>query len=509
MTRQKELAIRAALGASKARIVRQLLTESTLLACLGGAAGIVIALWGLDLVRTFIAGGMPRLKESVLDGNVLGFTWIVSLGTGILSGVAPAWMATRKSTYLPGRVDSSQSGHKLSRRFRHLLVVAEIASALALLASGGLLMQSFLRLRAVDPGFDEENVLTSQFELFSQRYEEKNARLAFYDELVENVAALPNVRGAALATSVPLQDVHFGYEFSIEGRSQPNRAGLPSAGYDCVIPEYFRVMGIRLVAGRSFTDADRPDTLPVVIINDTMARLFWPDDDPVGQRIRIRADQSSEDAPSIELVGVVESARTIALDRRARPEMFFPYSQRPWRSGFLILRLDAGATDVPASVRTAALAVDKDVALSDFRSMEDYLSTSVARPRFRTMLLAAFAALALVLASVGVYGVVGYSVSLRSHEIGIRVALGARPAEILRLFTREGLRLALIGVGIGLMAAFGLTRFLSSLLFGIEPTDGATLASASGLLVAITLLACYLPARHATRVDPLATLRSE
>jgi putative ABC transport system permease protein len=507
--RQQEVAIRAALGADRAHLLRQHLTESTLLGLLGALGGLLLVPWGLDLVRTLSPEGVPRIHEIALDWRVLCFTLATGLGTGILCGLAPALMTSGADLHSLLRDGSRLSGQRVRRRLRRALVIAEISMAEALLIGGALLLQSFVQLRSVDPGFDGENVRTAQFELFSGRYAERTPRVQFYREVTERVAALPGVRAAALTTTVPLQGIQLGYDFTVQGRPAPAHGQLPAAAYDCVTPEFFRVMGIQLLAGRSFTGADGPDAPPVVIINDVMARRYWPGEDPIGQKIRIIADLPKTDPPALEIVGVAEGVRAQALDTGSRPAMFLPYAQRPWRSGFLLVRMEENAPATAVNVRSAVHTVDKTIALSDFRSTEDYLSSSVARPRFRTFLMGAFAALALVLATVGVYGVVSYSVGQRFREIGVRVAMGAQRTDIFKLVVREGLQLGIAGVALGLAAALALTRFLSGLLYGIGPNDPSTFAIISMVLVAVSLLACYLPARRAVRVDPVVTLRYE
>ncbi len=507
--RQQEIAIRAALGADRADLLRQHLAESGLLGLLGALGGLLLVPWGLDLVRTLSPEGIPRIQEIALDWRVLGFNLAIGPGTGILCGLVPAFMTSGADLHSLLRAGSRLSGQRIRRRLRRALVIAEISMAEALLIGGALLLQSFVQLRSVNPGFAAENVRAAQFELFSDRYAEWTPRIQFYRDVTERVAALPGVRSAALTTTVPLQGIQLGYEFTVQGRPAPAHGQLPAASYDCITPGYFRVMGIRLLAGRAFTDADGPHAPPVVIINDVMARRYWPGEDPIGQKIGIVADDSKTDPPALEIVGVAEGVRAQALDTGSRPAMFLPYAQRPWRSGFLLVRMEENAPATAANVRSAVHTVDKTMALSDFRSLEDYLSSSVARPRFRTFLMGAFAALALVLATVGVYGVVSCSVGQRFREIGVRVALGAQRVDILKLVVREGFQLGIAGVALGLAAALALTRFLSGLLYGIAPNDPSTFAAISMLLVAVSLLACYLPARRAVRVDPVVTLRYE
>jgi putative ABC transport system permease protein len=505
--RQQELALRAALGARQPRLVRQLVTESALLGLLGGAGGVAVTWLSLAVLRGLNPASIPRLTEVRLDLRALAFALAVSLAAGVASGILPALTATRTDL---NRLLKEGSRRLVSvpgrQRLRAGLVVVEVALAQVLLVGGGLLFQSFLHLSNVEPGFDPEGLLVSQFELLSERYVSRTARAAFYRQAVEQAAALPGVETAALSSTIPLHEVQLGYEFLIEGRPAPSLASqYPSAGYNSITPGYFRTMGIRLLSGRNFTDADHADSAPVTIINQAMALRFWPGESPLGRRIRIVTDES----PPKEIVGVVGDVRQVALGAPVRSEIYLPYAQLPWRQCFLLLRSTAGPAGLAEAVRREFRAIDPGIALTRLRSMNDQASESLAPPRFRTILLGVFAALALTLAAVGVFGVLSYSVSQRTRDFAIRVALGAERRDILRLLISEGLLLVLTGVVLGLGISLAMTRSLSSLLFGILPTDPATYAVVTVLLSLVAVAACYWPSRRALLVDLAVTLRHE
>jgi len=508
--RRHEIALRAALGAGRPRLIRQLTTESLLLGLVGGAGGLLLAWLFLDLLRRLDPGSVPRLQEATLDLRVAGVALLVSLAAGVASGIVPAVLATR--------TDASealkQGGSRVSdgirrRRFRNGLVVVEIALAQILLVGGWLLFQSFLRISRVEPGFQADGLVVSRLELYSQRYASRSARTAFYGEAVEAVAALPGVESAALSSTIPLTVGQLSLDLVIEGRPRPALpTQYPHAGFDTITPGYFRAMGIRLRAGHAFTDADGERAQPVAVINQAMAERYWPGEDPVGGRIRIHAESPTDSAP-IEIVGVVDNVRRTALSRSADPHFYLPYAQYPWKECYLVVRSSTRGLDLVTAVRHEIRRIDPEIALSEFRSMRHYVSATLQSPRFNAFLLGFFAVLALSLATGGVFGVVSYSTSQRTRELAIRTAMGARRSDIFRLVVGEGFRLVLGGIAVGLILAVALGRALSSMLYGIVPTDPLTLTAVAILLGAAALAACALPARQAMRLDPGSALRQE
>ncbi len=507
--RQKEIAVRKALGAGRLRLIRQLVTESVLLSLLGGAGGALVAVWALELVRNLNPAIIPRIQEVQLDFRVFGFMLLVSLSAGVVAGMAPALMAARVDFFEGIRQFGSSQENPRGRRFRSSLIVAEVAMAQILLVGGGLLFQSFLLLRSVDPGFNPESLLVSRFDLFTERYNDLEARRSFYRQAVERVSALPGVQAASLTTTIPLHEVQLGNEFVVEGLPRPPPSQIPSAGFNAITPDYFQTMGIRLLAGRTFSDADREGKPKTVIINQTMAEHFWPDESPMGQRIRLVSDESLADSSSIEIVGVVGDVRQMGLDAEVRSEIYLPYAQRPWRSCFLLVRSKSEPAGLTSAIRSEIRGIDPAIALNRFRSMNDYVSDSTGQPRFRTFLLGLFAALALILAVMGVFGVISYSVSQRTRDFGIRVALGAKPRDIFGLVLGRGFLIVLAGIVLGLVGSLALTRFMSSLLFGITPYDASTFVWVALACGAAAFAACYFPSRRAMKVDPITVLRSE
>lgn len=507
--RQREIALRTALGAGKLRVTCQLLTESSLLGLLGGAGGILLAMWGLELVKVLNPVGVPRLQEIQLDLRVLGFAIMVSLATGVAVGIAPALMATRTGLFEMIRQSGTSPETRRGRRFRSALIVSEVALAQLLLIGGGLLFQSFLHIKNVDPGFNPGGLLVGRLDLLSERYDRRSARVLFYRRVTERVSTLPGVQSAALATTVPFDEMQLGFEFVIKGRPKPLPSQYPSAGYNSVTPDYFRTMGIRLVAGRYFTDADREDSPATVIVNKAMASRFWPGESPLGRRIRLVSDESDTGPPTIEIVGVVEDVRQQGLDADVRSEIYLPYSQRPWRSCFLLVRSESSAGRLAAALRHEIREIDPNIAMSRLQSMNQYLVASINAPRFRTFLLAVFAVLALLLAAAGVFGVTSYSVAQRTRDFGIRLALGAQPHHLLKMVAGGEFRVVLTGIGLGLGLSAALTRYLSSLLFDVAPHDALTLAAVAALCGSVALAACYIPSRRVMEVDPLTALRDE
>ncbi len=496
-TRQKEIAIRVALGAGRRRVIQQLLTESTLLGLLGGGLGLLLALWGIDALRALSPSNLPRIEEIRIDGRVLGFTLIVSLFTGLLFGLAPARQATRidlQETLKEGGGSSIRS----RRLLRGLLVISEIALSLILLVGAGLLGRSFLTLLSVDPGFRTENLLTMEISLPQYKYRQAHQRTEFFQQLLERAESLPGVRSVALTTILPLSGSESKNSFGIEGREN---ADANWASLRLISPDYFRTMAIPLRNGRTFETRDAKDPPDAVIINETLARRFWPDEDPVGKRILF-----GDSGPII--VGVVGNIKHAGLEAEYEPEMYVPF---PEQSSQLVLvaRADSEAIALAGPLRALVHSIDKDQPVENFSTMEEVVSRSVAQPRFLAILLGVFATLALALAAVGVYGVMAFSVTQRTHEVGIRMALGAQPSDILRLVVVEGMSLALIGVAAGLLGSFAVTRLMSSLLYRVSAADPITFIVISLLLTGVALGASFIPARRALKVDPMVALRHE
>jgi putative ABC transport system permease protein len=507
--REKEIAIRVSLGAGRWRISRQLLTESALLALAGGTVGLTLAKWGKDLLLALAPEDLPRLSDVSLDGRALAFTAAITLLTGLGFGLFPALQASNirganlNETLKDAGRGSTDDGRR--RLIRGALVVLEVALALVLLVGAGLLIKSFLRLRSVDPGFNPAGALTAQIPLSQRKYPEDSQRVAFYTQLIEKVAALPGVQAAGAAMVTPLSGNDFVLGFMIEGRPPYPAGGEPDTNYYSVTPDYFKAMGIPLLRGRLFTERDTKDATRVVIINETMAKRFFPGEDPIGKRLHVTM------GPVLyrEIVGIVGDVKHYSLDQDAKAQTYEPYAQQPFSGMTLVARTSGDPAGLSAAIRGEVLKIDKELPISNVKTLEQYLSTSIAQQRFSVLLLGIFAAVAMALACVGIYGVLSYSVEQRRREIGVRMALGAARRDVLRLVVGHAMFMTLIGVAIGLGAAFALTRVMSTLLFGVSATDPVTFGLIALLLVAVALLAALVPARRATKVDPIIALRCE
>jgi putative ABC transport system permease protein len=508
-SRQKEIAIRTALGASRGRLIRQLLTESILLSIAGGGLGFLLALWGVDMLVSVNRNNIPRAGEIGIDPRVVGFTVVISLLTGILFGLVPALQASKiglNETLKEG--GRGTAGGARQRRVRAYLVVSEIALALVLLVGAGLMIKSFARLLDVDPGFRTENVLTMQMSLPGTKYREAHQVRAFYQQSLEQIKAIPGVQSASATSNLPLSGSVSSGNFQIEGRPALAPGELsPHSDRRSVTQDYFQTMGIPLMKGRYFTDQDSPDSQLVAIIDETMARVYWPDEDPIGKRL----SWSSNNGNPIwaEIVGVVGAVKHIGLDGVVRGQLYMSHNQRSQGAMYLAIRTSGNPTSLAGAVKSAIQVVDKDQPVYNIKTMEEYLAGSVAKRRFTMLLFGIFGAVALILAAVGLYGVMSYSVTQRTHEIGIRMALGAKQSDVLRLVVGQGMLLAVAGVAIGLGAAFLLTRLMSSLLYGVSATDPVTFVVISLTLTGVALAASFVPARRATKVDPMIALRYE
>lgn len=508
-SRQKEIAIRTALGAGRARIVRQLLTESLLLSIAGGALGVILASWGVRLLLLFSSDKLPRVAEIHVDSRVLWFTLGVSLLTGLLFGLVPALQVSKpdlnESLKESGR---SAMGGRHRQRARNLLVISEVALSLVLLVGAGLLAKSFVRLQSVNAGFTPDHLLTATLELPRGKYEDNAQMSQFFKQVVERSARLPGVEAAAAISHLPLTGKEELDGFSVEGRTDPIEASLvQTADFRVITPEYFRAMRIPLLKGRFFNEQDRANTPYSVIIDESFARRFFPGEEPLGRRID--EDGSRTGHGFAVIVGVVGGVKHTDVKAEPRPTMYVPAEQSPWETMTLVVRSSGDPSALAAALREEVSAVDKDQPLSEIATMEQLFAKAVAPQRFNLMLVGLFATLALTLATVGVYGVIAYSVTQRAQEMGVRLALGASSRDILRLIIGQAMRISLLGVGLGLIAAVGLTRVMTSLLFEVSATDPVVFVGLAILLIAVTLVASYIPARRATKVDPLEALRYE
>jgi len=506
--RQKETAVRVALGASPGRLARQLLTESTLLALAGGLAGLALTPWVLRGLATLGATALPRAIDTRIDGWMLGFTLLVAVATGILFGLAPVLGAASRGAYdaLKGGARST-SGAPVNQ-LRRLLVAGEAALSLILLAGAGLLLRSFVRVLQVDPGFRPEGVLTMRISLPDAKYSKPVQIRAFYRDLLGRIQSLPGVDSAGAVSALPLTNQNSG-TITVDTHEVPLDDTNPEADYRLVTPGYFKAMGIGLIKGRYFNDDDSESSAPVAIVDETMVQTYWPHEDPIGRRLHLGEGKSM--SPWMTIVGVVRHVRNRTLEARSRVELYWPETQGRFAASSMALA--AHTTGDPMSLATTVekevLAVDADQPVYRVRTMTDVMADSVARRRLALILLAVFSGLALVLASIGIYGVSAYWVTQRQQEIGLRMALGARTGQVLGLVIGQGMLLILAGLGAGLVGALVLTRLMGSLLFAVRPSDPLTLGGAALLLTGVALIANYIPARRATKVDPVTALRYE
>jgi len=502
--RQKELAIRAALGASRLRVIRQLFTESILLALLGGVFGLLLAVWGVKLLLAAGPDFIPLASEVGVDGRLLGYLLALSLLTGVLSGLVPALRLSKSDLHAPLKDEGSSVSESLSgNRLRSLLVVAEVALSFVLLAGAGLLVRSYWRLEQVPLGVNPQGVLTMGISLPPAKYPDPHQKTAFYDEVLQRVNALPGVQSAAITLGLPLS-ISLVTQVLKEGRPEGTDGERLAAVWTPISPGYFRTMDIPLLKGRVFNERDQANAPNVVIISEGLARQFWPHEEPLGKRITV----SRNSLPS-EIVGVVGEVKNNKLESDSLLQIYTPYPQRPWPSMSLVIRVAGDPLSMTTAVRNQVLAVDKDQPVTGVQTMEQVIAASKSQSRFTTQLISSFALVALTLAAFGIYGVMSFSVAQRRHEIGIRMALGAQAGAVLRLIIRRGMMLTLLGVGLGLGGAWALARLIKGLLFGVSETDPVTFGLIALLLTGVAGLSCWVPARRATKVDPIAALRCD
>ena len=504
-TRGREIALRQAVGAGRGRLVRQLLTESLLLGVLGGAAGLGVAAVLLDLLRALLPPDLPRIDEVTIDAGVLAFTVFVSLLAGVLFGLVPALQLASRTTVEAMRDGGRATGR---HRLRGALVISELALAVVLLTGAGLLFKSFLRLQQVDPGFQAARLVTFRVSLPESRYPEPARRLQFFQRALESVRRIPGVDSAAIVDRVPVAGGGSGAWLNISGRPLPAQQTPPVVRYQVVSPEYFNTMGIRLVRGRLLTGDDRADHAPSVVISRSLARRFWPSQDPIGRTVVLGPLEGP--FPPTAVVGIVEDVKLEGLDAETPAIVYLPHAVMPLFGNFdFVVRTVGDSTDVARAATRQIQALDPALPVFSVSSLQEIVQASVAPMRSSMLLLTLFAAVAVVLASIGVFGVVSFVVSQRVREIGIRVALGADPGAVRRLILGQGMRQAVSGVVLGIVGSLALTRALSSLLFGVSPTDPATFAVAAAALLSVAAMACYVPARRATTIDPTVALRAD
>jgi len=508
--RRQEIAVRLALGASRRRVMRQLLTESVLLATMGGAGGLLLAAWGADLLLRLAPEDLPRIHEAHVDGRVLAFTFAVALVTGILFGLVPALAASNpdlNETLKDGGRGGTGSAKR--QRVRNIFVIAEVTLALVLLIGAGLMLKSFWRLQGVDPGFNPDGVLTMRMMLPFETYQKPAQRSAFYRQALERIQSAPGVETVSATSRIPLSQS--GTSGTISGENSavgPN--DLPvEAEWRWITPDYFKAMATTLLEGRAFTEADTEGAPLVAIVDESFARRYYPNDNPVGKRIKRGKLDSTR--PWMTIIGVVRHVQSRRLDATSGVQVYFPFYQDPtaYNMSLVIRTSAADPLALSATVRAAIQSLDANQPVFDVFTLRQIVGDSLSQRRFAMLLMGLFATVALLLAGVGLYGVMAYAVTQRTHEIGIRMALGAESRDVLRLVVKQGMMLALIGVGIGLVASVALTRLLISLLFEVSATDPVTFAAIALLLTGVAMLACYIPARRATKVDPMVALRYE
>ncbi len=502
--RRKEIAIRLALGASRRRLIRQLLVESLTLALIAGGLGILVAMWAVTALASLGPADIPGLREVSIDARVLGFTLLTSVITGLVFGLLPAVQSSRTDLN-EALKDGGRASSDSRRAPRNLLVVSEVALALVLLVGSGLLLKSFLLLQRVEPGFDTSNLLTFTLSLPESRYPQPAQKSEMFRQTLERINALPGVVSCGAVLNLPLGGDNITLTLRLEGEPPPPPGQEHAVGFQLASPGYFETMRIPIIAGREFSSTDTREAAGVVIINQTTARRHWPGEDAIGKRIKI----GGSDEPWLTIVGIVGDVKHGGLIAEPRAEAYISYLQEPFSFMDIAVRTEGDPLALVTAVRSELAQVDPNQPIANIRTVDDLLAVSTSRPRFTSILVGIFAALALALAAIGIYGVISYSVTQRTHEIGIRMALGARPGDVFKLVIGQGLALTVASIAIGLAASLALTQFISSQLFAVSATDPPTYLSVSGLLAVIALVACYTPARRATKVDPMIALRYE
>ena len=507
--RQREIAVRTALGASRWRIVRQLLTESVIVALVGGTLGVLIGFWGIAALRAANPGEAAKYVagwyQLGINTQVLLFTLGLSVLSGIVFGLAPAWETSKpnlNSSLKDGGRQTSGSSHRL----RSSLVVFEVALSLVLLVGAGLLTRNFLSLLRTNPGFNSDNLMTMTLVLPAQKYKELPQREAFFNDLVQRAKTYPGVESAAVVNYLPLGQSNSSDAYLVEGDPEPQPGQENDGRYRVASPDYFRTMGVSIIRGRGFTEQDKAGATPVVIVNETLARRHWPGQDAIGKRIRFYG--ALDKAPWMQVVGVIADVKhdlTIPVE----PEYYLPHAQDPWNAMILVAKTSVDPASLAGALRQQVWSIDKDQPVFDVRTMEEVKSASLVLYSFSSVMIGIFATVAMVLAAIGIYGVMAFAVTQRTQEIGIRMALGARTGDVLKLVVKHGMKLALLGIVIGLAGSWVLTRFIANLLVGVQPTDLLTFSVVSLCLLVAAFIACYLPARRATKVDPLVALRYE
>jgi putative ABC transport system permease protein len=503
--RQKEIAIRLAMGASRLRLIRQLLTESLLLALLSGSLGLLLSLWSVSAFVATARTLLPRMDEVGLDIRVLAFTLLLSLVTGLVFGLAPALRASTTDLHETLKEGGGRTGPSArQQRLRGLLIIAEVALSLMLLVGAGLLLRSFVQVLTVDKGFDAEQLLTASISLSPTKYDKPEPQGLFFQQFLARVKSVPGVEGAAIISALPLATDNVNGGVGIVGHTYPPHE-LPNAEKSIISPDYFSVMRTAMVRGRAFNEQDNAGAAPVAIINESFARRYFANEDPIGKQINFNWNMTGAQ----EIVGIVRDVKQYGLDTPTAPTVYVCYLQRPESGMTVVVRSQATTASLVAALRQQLRAVDQEQPLTQVRTMQEIVSESVATRRVLVMVFALFAVVALVLAAIGIYGLMAYSVAQRTQEIGIRLALGATSGDVKRMVVVQGMRLAIAGVVVGLAAALGLSRLIASVLYGVEAWDPLVFRSAPALLALVALAAASIPARRASRVDPIEALRYE
>ncbi len=505
--RQKEIAVRTALGARRWRIIRQLLTESLLLSVVGGAFGLLIGYWGVKALVALNEDRIPRAHEISLDWKVLLFTFGISILTGILFGIVPALQTTKTDLHETLKEGGRNAAATTKQWIRSSLVVVEIALALAVLVGAGLLVKSFLHVQQVNPGFNPEGMLTMHLSLPMTKYSEAPQRANFYKQVINDVRALPGVQSVGAVSVLPLSGGGSSGSFRIEGRDVPQGQSLPHGARWAATSDYFKTMGIPLIRGRYFEDRDTSEALPVAIIDQALAQKYWPNEDPLGKRI---AFEGTRDNPLWrEIVGIVGHVKHTDLEGESRAQYYMPHQQRPQPNMALVIRTPNDPNALAGSVRGVIKSADSDLPVFRVRTMDQFVADSMTQRKFALLLICVFACLALLLSAIGLYGVMAYSVTQRTHELGLRMALGAQASDVLKLVVKQGMLLAVVGLAIGVVGAIFLSRLMKTMLFNVSATDPLVFVGIALILAAVALLACFVPARRATKVDPMVALRYE